>query len=70
MKAPPFVNRFTTEELIFPTASVIGLNLSEAGPEGAQSVLRCRMTTSTARRLAQALLDSADELDGRNQPRQ
>jgi hypothetical protein len=70
-----FIDSFSTTELAFPQASVIGLLLfdstAELGTPGHRALpFRYRLSSQRARALAAALIASADILDGTGQPRQ
>lgn len=70
-----FINAVVTAELVHPKASAVGLalydttaNPGEAGHR--DQPFRFRISAQSARRIAQALLASADEIEGTGQPRQ
>lgn len=70
-----FVNSFDAAELVFPQASVIGLALYDSTaapgePGHRDHPFQFRMTAPRARSIAKALLELADELDGKGQRRQ
>lgn len=71
----PFVDSFSTVELVFPQASVIGLYLFDSTaavgqPGHLTRPFRFRMSSARARKVAAALIASADALDGTGQQRQ
>lgn len=60
-----FIDSFETAELVFPNASVIRLHLYDSAEPGRRATTRpVRMSTNTARRLAQSLIDAADAVEG------
>jgi hypothetical protein len=76
MALATFVDSFKLLEMHFPEASVILLRLFEketsapGQPVSAREANQVRMSAQSARRLAELLNQAADDLEGRQQPRQ
>jgi hypothetical protein len=71
----PFVDSFSTTELVFPQASVIGLILFDSAEQTnaaghRDQPLRVRLSSARARALAKELIAAADTLDGTGLARQ
>ena len=70
-----FVDGFTTIQLDFPTATVIGLGLYDSNEETVKSghkstPFRFRMSPTRARKLAAMLIATADDIEGVGHTRQ